>query len=78
MKERVLASVAALALVGARWSLLCDPTEVWRRDTLVALNLGERTLTVPLAGELLLGTHAGPTLSERSLTLPPHAGAVVG
>ncbi|MAY98585.1 MAG: malto-oligosyltrehalose trehalohydrolase [Nocardioides sp.] len=52
---------------------------LWRRDTLVALNLGERTLTVPdLAGELLLGTHAGPTLSERSLTLPPHAGAVVG
>ena len=52
---------------------------LWRRDTLVALNLGERTVTVPdLAGELLLGTHAGPTLSERSLTLPPHAGAVVG
>ena len=62
---------------------------LWRRDTLVALNLGGEPLQVPLPetlarGELLLGTTAGPTLDTASgstdaptLVLPPHAGAVV-
>ena len=65
---------------------------LWRRDTLVALNLGEDTLRVPLdgplaplaRGELLLGTTAGPTLEAApgstdaaTLVLPPHAAAVV-
>ena len=49
------------------------------RGTLVALNLGERPVTVPgLEGALLLGTRSGPTLADGTLTLPPHAGAVVG
>ena len=52
---------------------------LWRRGTLVALNLGERPVTVPgLEGALLLGTRSGPTLADGTLTLPPHAGAVVG
>lgn len=52
---------------------------LWRRGTLVALNLGERPVTVPgLEGALLLGTRSGPTLTDGTLTLPPHAGAVVG
>ncbi|CAM3645302.1 malto-oligosyltrehalose trehalohydrolase [Nocardioides marinus] len=52
---------------------------MWRRGTLVALNLGERPVTVPgLEGALLVGTRSGPTLADGTLTLPPHAGAVVG
>ena len=52
---------------------------LWRRGTLVALNLGERPVTVPgLEGALLRGTRSGPTLADGTLTLPPHAGAVVG
>ena len=46
------------------------------RQVLAAWRPGEEG--GPAIWELLLGTHAGPTLSERSLTLPPHAGAVVG
>ncbi|CAB4766823.1 unannotated protein [freshwater metagenome] len=42
---------------------------LWRRDTLVALNLGDAAAQVPLTGplvggELLLGTTAGPTLTS--------------
>ena len=51
---------------------------LWRRDTLVALNLGDSLATVPVEGALLLGTTAGPTVEDGVLTLPPHAGAVVG
>ena len=90
---RVLAFYRALAALRRSRPELTDPSfaatrcevdedtrlvRMWRRDTLVALNLGGTVATVAVDGDLLLGTTAGPTVVDGVLTLPPHAGAVVG
>jgi maltooligosyltrehalose trehalohydrolase len=90
---RVLAFYRALGALRRQRPELTDPSfaatrcevdeagrlvRLWRRDTLVALNLGDSPAIVPVEGELLLGTTAGPAVEDGVLTLPPHAGAVVG
>ncbi|GAA4128996.1 malto-oligosyltrehalose trehalohydrolase [Nocardioides fonticola] len=51
---------------------------VRRRDTLVAVNLGDRPATVAAAGAgLLFATEAQVRLADGVLTLPAHSGAVL-
>ena len=90
---RVLAFYRALGALRRSRSELTDPSfaatrcevdeetrlvRLWRRDTLVALNLGGTAATLPVTGDLLLGTTGEPTVEDGVLTLPPHVGAVVG
>lgn len=49
-----------------------------RRDTLVAVNLGDGPAAVAAEGLLLFGTEGEIELADGVLTLPAHSGAVVG
>jgi maltooligosyltrehalose trehalohydrolase len=52
---------------------------MWRGDVLVAVNLGDADASVPVGDDLCLafGTPTRPTLSDGTLHLPRHAGAVL-
>ena len=50
-----------------------------RGDVLVAVNFGETAVTVAVGErEVLFGTPSGVTVSEGTMTLPRHAGALLG
>ena len=50
-----------------------------RGDVLVAVNFGESAVTVDVGKrEVLFATPAGVTMSEGTMTLPRHAGALLG
>jgi maltooligosyltrehalose trehalohydrolase len=53
--------------------------EMWRGDLHVLVNFGDAEVSLELdsAGELLFETESGVDLRHTTLTLPPHAGAVI-
>ncbi len=49
-----------------------------RGDLLVVVNFGDAEARVEASGDLLFTTAAGATSDGGPLSLPPHAGALVG
>jgi maltooligosyltrehalose trehalohydrolase len=69
---------SAFSSVSARADEATRVFTLKRGSLLIAVNFGAAPATVPASGELLFTTLSAASLGPDGLSLPPHAGALVG